>query len=121
MSVVYELWDVESGNRLERFDSESAALRAARELLELNGDDLVEVLMLGAFRRDETGVVERLPVLGGDALLARIRSLDPVLQSVAPTAVKQARRPREVTLLDRGADGRFRPRAIRTEPPRSKR
>jgi hypothetical protein len=102
MSVVYELWDVESGNWLERFDSESDALRAAREFLELNAGDFIEALVLGAFRYDgETGTVERLPALAGDVLLTRIRSLDPVPLSAAAAAPNPTQRSRDVPRRDR--------------------
>lgn len=80
--MIYELWDVESGNRLERFESEMEALSAARDLLALNGPNFLDALMLGAFVQDRDAAVQPLPPLDGDALLARIQALD-----VPPSAV----------------------------------
>lgn len=43
----YELWDLETGNWLESFESAQAAAEAIREYLVLNGDDYLEALGLG--------------------------------------------------------------------------
>jgi len=38
VSVGYELWDTESRNLLDDFDTEAEALEAVRALIDLNGD-----------------------------------------------------------------------------------
>jgi hypothetical protein len=88
MTVFYELWDVESGNRLERFASESEALDMVRDLLEVNGSGFLDALMLGAFEYDEhSKAVRELPLLEGDQLRARLADLAlPADQAVADPA-----------------------------------
>lgn len=70
--MIYELWDVESGNRIERFASEIEALSAVRELLALNGADYLHALALGAAHaKGGAGTAALTPVLDGEALLTR--------------------------------------------------
>lgn len=42
----YELWDTETGNLVEAFEDESAALSATRELIALNADVYPAMLTL---------------------------------------------------------------------------
>lgn len=48
MSMHYELWDVQSGNLIEDFESEAEALSAVRELITLNGPAYSWILALGS-------------------------------------------------------------------------
>ena len=45
--MVYELWDIETGNAIGNFRTEVEALLIVRELLESNGDDYANALDLG--------------------------------------------------------------------------
>jgi hypothetical protein len=73
--MMYELWDVASGNRIGSFGTESEALVAASELLEVNDADLLDDLALGAvFTKGEAGVIDLPPVLHGEALMTRIHA-----------------------------------------------
>jgi hypothetical protein len=65
----YELWDVDSGNQVERCETQQDALDAVRELLALNGEDSIRSMMLGVIRRGPSGKVKMFPVLDGDELL----------------------------------------------------
>jgi hypothetical protein len=44
--MTYELWDTETGNLVEAFDSEAEALVATRELIVLNADVYPQMLTL---------------------------------------------------------------------------
>jgi len=43
----YDLWDVESGNIVNTFETERDALAVVRTLLDLNGREYVQALSLG--------------------------------------------------------------------------
>jgi hypothetical protein len=43
----YDLWDVESGNIVNTFETEHDALAVVRTLLDLNGPEYVQALSLG--------------------------------------------------------------------------
>jgi hypothetical protein len=45
--MVYELWDIETGNAIGSFRTEAEALLIVRELLESNGADYADALDLG--------------------------------------------------------------------------
>jgi hypothetical protein len=65
--MTYDLWDVESGNIVNTFETEDDALAAVRTLLELNGDTYARALSLGCEHDDG-----RMQILAeGDALAAR--------------------------------------------------
>lgn len=64
----YELWDLETGNCLDVFDDEEAALAAVREIAEQDGPG--SVLPLGLGRRDAPA--EFTAIAEGQTLLARI-------------------------------------------------
>jgi len=51
--MTYELWDIETGNLVEAFADEAAALSATRELIALNAD--VYPAMLTLLAVDERG------------------------------------------------------------------
>jgi hypothetical protein len=62
--VSCELWDTDSGNLVETFDDQVAALVAARELIAVNADVYPAMLTLLAI--DERGTLST--VAAGDAL-----------------------------------------------------
>jgi hypothetical protein len=66
----YELWDTETGNLVEAFDSEMDAVSAARELIGLNTD--VYPAMLTLLSVNERG--ELTTVAAGDDLGVLVRS-----------------------------------------------
>jgi hypothetical protein len=45
--MAYDLWDVESGNIVNTFETEREALSVVRTLLDLNGAEYVQALSLG--------------------------------------------------------------------------
>ena len=66
----YELWDVESRNLLDDFDSEADALAAVRALIALNGADATRALAL-----TQIGADGRMTTVAmGEALSARADS-----------------------------------------------
>ena len=67
----YELWDMESANRLGVFGSKREAIKIVQEIYEDYGRGAVESLALGMIRYDEDGV-DRGPVIDGDGLLSLI-------------------------------------------------
>jgi hypothetical protein len=81
MAITYELWDVETGNLVERFGSEREALEAVRELLIVNGPRYLDVLALGAVP-GKPRTAELPPVLEGHALLTRVLRIDAPLSGV---------------------------------------
>ncbi len=50
--MFYELWDVQSGNIINTYDTEEQALNVVRELLNLNGSEYAAALSL-AFEDDD--------------------------------------------------------------------
>ena len=65
--MIYDLWDVESGNIVNTFETERDALHAVRTLLELNGPGYARALSLGYEDDDGSmGIVAE-----GDDLAAR--------------------------------------------------
>lgn len=73
MAMRYDLLDAETGNLYDRFPTEEAALAFVRALIESNGADIVETLVLGG--RDAAGQV--LPVKAGAALARRAEAVVP--------------------------------------------
>ena len=70
---MYELWDTESANLLEAFDTEAAALAAASELISLN--PAVYPAMLALASRDSSGATTWLGA--GGQLAARVLATPP--------------------------------------------
>ncbi len=66
----YDLMDAETGNLYDRFPSEETALAFVRELIEANGVEISDTLMLGG--RDDAG--RALPVQTGEALARRAQN-----------------------------------------------
>ena len=65
--MTYDLWDVESGNIVNTFETEREALRVVRTLLDLNGSEYARSLSLGV--EDDDGSMRI--VAEGDDLAAR--------------------------------------------------
>lgn len=68
----YELWDVLSRNLLADFDSESEALVAVRELLEINSSEMADELILVWREGDRGGTLAE-----GAELAVRARATGP--------------------------------------------
>lgn len=66
----YDLLDAETGSLYDRFPSEEAALVFVWALIEANGVEIADTLMLGG--RDATG--RTLPVQTGTALVRRAQA-----------------------------------------------
>jgi len=87
MTMIYELWDVQSGNLIEEFGTESEALAAVQGYLDANGPDLLDDLALNPV--PSTGLVGATalpPVLKGMELLRRLPGTSPRADS-APRRV----------------------------------
>lgn len=87
MTMIYELWDIKSGNLLEEFDSEAEALEAIRGYQDANGPDLLDDLVLNPV--PSTGLIgatDLPPVLKGMDLLRRLGTT----RSAAEPARKRA-------------------------------
>ncbi len=92
--MLYDLWDVESGNRIKSFGSEPEALELVRKLLELNGPDYLDDLALGAVpAQGEDEAVELPPVLEGPSLLACLGRSSAAPPSARTAAVTRERSP----------------------------
>jgi len=63
--MFYELWDIQSGNIINTYDTEDEALVVARNLLALNGPEYVRSLSL-AFEDDD----ENITLVAKGAVLA---------------------------------------------------
>jgi hypothetical protein len=68
----YELWDMESANRIGVFGTKREAFTMVREIYEDYGRSAVEALGLGAIVRDESGTVDLEPAMFGEELLSQI-------------------------------------------------
>lgn len=73
MATRYDLLDNETGNLYGRFQSEDQALRFVRGLMDANGPDIVESMVLGG--RDDDGHV--IPAETGEALARRALAAAP--------------------------------------------
>jgi hypothetical protein len=83
----WELWDTESGNLVEDFDTEAEALQGVRELLAVNRADYIDFLVLGAmYDEGESRHEELPPVLAGTELQSRLAEL--AQDAVAETSRK---------------------------------
>jgi hypothetical protein len=69
MSAVYEVWDYESRNLINSFDTEVAARAFLQRLLELNGPDGVRELAIVRQVPDAAGEYEPTLLLEGAELL----------------------------------------------------
>ncbi len=45
--MIYDLWDISSGNIINTYQTEAQALAMVRDLIEVNGEDFVDALSLG--------------------------------------------------------------------------
>jgi hypothetical protein len=81
-TVLYELWDVRSGNIINTYDTEDEALRVVRNLLTLNGLEYGSVLSLSFEDDDEnTSLIAK-----GPALIQRVN----LIQRLAATLMASA-------------------------------
>lgn len=67
----YQLWDVDSGNLLDDFETLDAAVIAVRQLLALNGDDALDRAVLVRVN-DDGQTVE----VGSGRALAHVTSVE---------------------------------------------
>jgi hypothetical protein len=72
MPAFYEVWDLETSNLINSFDTEQAALEFLRRLFDLNGLDGVRDLAIMRQTLDASGEYEPTLVLEGPALLTRV-------------------------------------------------
>lgn len=82
--MVYELWDTDSFNLIDEFETESAAIEAARELIDANRSVYPEALALACGDARET-----IWLASGRALLDRIQ------RAQAHASIQTARLPSE--------------------------
>ncbi len=68
----YELWDLDSGNRVAVFDSQVEALTLMRDIYDLDGPEAVGAFGLSAIQEDRAGGAELVPILDSDQLLALV-------------------------------------------------
>lgn len=80
--VVYDLWDIETGNIIGTFESEGEALRLVRELVDVNGHQYADALDLGWIDGEETG-----SIAGGAALLDLALTTSPSASSRGAVSV----------------------------------
>ena len=86
----WELWDRESANLVEEFDSEEEALQGVREILAVNGPDLLDSLALGAmYDEGEPRNDELPPVLAGAELQARLAEITQAERADASRAMHE--------------------------------
>ena len=70
--VEYELWDMESANRLGAFPTRQEAFDLVEEMFRKDGAEAVASLALGELREGASGDVELRPIAQGRALLAHV-------------------------------------------------
>ena len=75
MDGTFDLWDIESGNMIGTFESESEALAIVRDLVAANGTGYAEALDLGWI--DSSG--HSRSIATGSALLARAHAPESAL------------------------------------------
>jgi len=78
--MAYDLWDVESGNIVNTFETEREALAVVRTLLELNGQEYARALSLG-YEADDGSM--RI-VAEGDELGALVATPPPTVPMTLP-------------------------------------
>ena len=72
----WEIWDVESKNLVEDFDTEAEALQAVREILAVNRPDYIDALAVGAmYDEGEPRHEELPPILRGSGLKSRLAEI----------------------------------------------
>lgn len=69
--MIYELWDIESGNLVGAYETEAEALATVREVIDLPEGSYTEALAL--VRDDDQADVETLAA--GAALVARAKAM----------------------------------------------
>ena len=69
----YELWDMDTANRIAVFPSRPAAMDLVCQILRESGPEAVQSLGLGIVQSDASGADDLEPILDGDELLAEAR------------------------------------------------
>jgi hypothetical protein len=86
----WELWDNDTANLVDTFETEDEALQGVRDLLAVNTPDYVEELSLGAmYDEGESPDVELPPVLNGEILKARLAEMTQDAAADASRAVHE--------------------------------
>jgi len=70
--IEYELWDMESANRLAAFPTRQEALDLVDEMFRHDGPEAVASLALGEIFQTPSGDVELRPIADGRALLDQV-------------------------------------------------
>lgn len=79
----YELWDMETANRIAVFESRNDAIGLVRQILHESGVEAVRSLGLGVVQADATGDVDLRPLLDGDELAAEVLRPSPTVRERA--------------------------------------
>jgi hypothetical protein len=74
MILRWELWNLDSANRIARFDQKAEAIRVVTEYLRLNGVQAASPLVVGAIYQDGEGAVTMIPMLDGEDVVAIARA-----------------------------------------------
>lgn len=75
LKAPYEVWDFETNNIINSFETEVGALVFLRRLLDLNGQDGVRELGIVRQTPDATGEYEPALILNGAALLTHLGTM----------------------------------------------
>ncbi len=74
MKAIYELWDDDTGNLLDAYDTEQAALKEVRSTIQIDGRDAVATWTL---LRDDTKSPAKTVVATGAELAAYATDMQP--------------------------------------------
>jgi hypothetical protein len=85
--MVYEIWDLESGNRLGEFSTEDEALTQVKDALERHGEQYVATLLLDA--EDDQGQTHL--IAEGAQLVALARGPSPGANGATAQPIADAR------------------------------
>jgi len=69
----YELWGMETANRIAVFASKQAAMDLVRQILRASGSEAVQSLGLGIVQPGASDADDLEPLMDGDELLAKAR------------------------------------------------
>jgi hypothetical protein len=94
MPVLYEVWDYETRNLINSFETEAAAVAFLRRQLDLNGQDAVRELAIVRQTPDASGEFESELILEGPEIVRRFgttsRSPDPHVDARRVASVEPA-------------------------------
>ncbi len=83
---IWELWSTRTGNLMEEFATEAAALAAVAEIITAFGPAYLDAVVL--FRGPISGEGDRQPVASGVALVALTRQEQTNAERSAPTSMQ---------------------------------